>query len=75
MSTTTVHLDDHDDELLDALAAEFGGRTDAIRHAIRELAERHRRRDALQSFLDDWDRDDSAPVGREAAATPERDTQ
>lgn len=55
MSTTTVRLDDEDEALLDMLAPEYGGRSSAIRQALRNLAADRRRQDALRSFLTDWD--------------------
>jgi Arc/MetJ-type ribon-helix-helix transcriptional regulator len=55
MSTTTVRLDDEDEALLDMLAPEYGGRSSAIRQALRNLAADRRRQDALRSFLADWD--------------------
>ncbi len=38
MGTTTVRLDDEDEALLDMLAPEYGGRSSAIRQALRNLA-------------------------------------
>ena len=55
MSTTTVRLDDEDEALLDMLAPEYGGRSSAIRQALRNLAADRRRQDALRSFLAEWD--------------------
>ena len=55
MSTTTVRLDDEDEALLDMLAPEYGGRSSAIRQALRNLAADRRRHDALGAFLADWD--------------------
>jgi Arc/MetJ-type ribon-helix-helix transcriptional regulator len=55
MSTTTVRLDDEDEALLDLIAPEYGGRSGAIRAAVRSLAEERRRREALRSFVADWD--------------------
>ena len=55
MSTTTVRLDDEDEALLDMLAPEYGGRSSAIRAALRNLGADRRRQDALRSFLADWD--------------------
>ena len=55
MRTTTVRLDDEDEALLDMLAPEYGGRSSAIRQALRNLAADRRRQDALRSFLADWD--------------------
>ena len=37
MSTTTVRLDEDDEALLDMLAPEYGGRSSAIRQALRNL--------------------------------------
>ncbi len=55
MGTTTVRLDDEDERLLDELAAAFGGRSAAIRAALRLLSGQHQRRVALAEFLDAWD--------------------
>ena len=57
MGTTTVRLDDEDEAILDSLAPEFGGRSSAIRHALRGLAEDRRRERALRSFVAEWDRE------------------
>lgn len=55
MSTTTVRLDDEDEALLDMLAPEYGGRSSAIRQALRNLAADRKRRDALNAFLAHWE--------------------
>lgn len=58
MSTTTVRLDDEDEALLDMLAPEYGGRSSAIRQALRSLAADRKRQNALRSFLAEWDEED-----------------
>lgn len=55
MSTTTVRLDEDDEALLDMLAPEYGGRSSALRQALRNLAADRLRQDALHSFVADWD--------------------
>lgn len=55
MATTTVRLDAEDEALLDLLAPEYGGRSSAIRAAIRQLAADRKRQDALGQFLAEWD--------------------
>jgi Arc/MetJ-type ribon-helix-helix transcriptional regulator len=40
--------------LLDRLALSFGGRSNAIRQALRNLAEEVDRHEALGAFLADW---------------------
>ncbi len=55
MSTTTVRLDNDDEQLLDKLAVSFGGRSNAIRLALRNLAEDVDRHDALGAFLAEWE--------------------
>ncbi len=55
MSTTTVRLDDEDEAILDMLAPEYGGRSSAIRQALRNLAADRKRQSALRSFLAEWD--------------------
>lgn len=61
MSTPTVRLDNDDEQLLDKLAASFGGRSNAIRLALRSFAEDVDRHEALGAFLADWERD-TGPV-------------
>jgi len=67
MSTTTVRLDDEDEALLDMLAPEYGGRSSAIRQALRNLAADRRRQDALSSFLAEWNAE-AGPIDDEAIA-------
>ncbi len=67
MSTTTVRLDDEDEAILDMLAPEFGGRSSAIRQALRNLAADRKRQDALGSFLADWDAEEG-PIGEDEIA-------
>jgi Arc/MetJ-type ribon-helix-helix transcriptional regulator len=55
MSTTTVRLDDDDEQLLSKLAGSFGGRSNAIRQALRSLAEDVDRNEALDAFLAEWE--------------------
>ena len=54
VSTTTVRLDHDDEQLLDKLAVSFGGRSNAIRLALRSLAEDVDRHEALGAFLAEW---------------------
>jgi predicted transcriptional regulator len=55
MGTTTIRLDEDDEALLDMLAPEYGGRSSAMRQALRNLAADRRRHDALSAFVADWD--------------------
>lgn len=64
MSTTTVRLDDEDEALLDMLAPEYGGRSSAIRQALRNLAADRKRQTALRSFLAEWDTE-AGPISDE----------
>jgi predicted transcriptional regulator len=61
VSTTTVRLDNDDEQLLDKLALSFGGRSNAIRLALRSLAVDVDRNEALAAFLADW-QNDAGPV-------------
>jgi predicted transcriptional regulator len=61
VSTTTVRLDNDDEQLLDKLALSFGGRSNAIRLALRSLADDVDRNEALAAFLADW-QNDAGPV-------------
>jgi Arc/MetJ-type ribon-helix-helix transcriptional regulator len=54
MATTTVRLSPEEEAALDKLAERFGGRSGAIRHAVRRLAAEQGRQDALQHVLDEW---------------------
>ena len=56
MSTTTVRLDEHDEQILDELAPAYGGRSNAIRQALRRLSAEVERQQSLEDFLDDWQR-------------------
>ena len=55
VSTTTVRLDPDDEQLLDKLVQTFGSRSNAIRQALRSLAEDVDRHDALTEFLAAWE--------------------
>ncbi len=67
MSTTTVRLDDEDEALLDMRAPEYGGRSSAIRQALRNLAADRKRQSALRSFLAAWDNEED-PIDEEDVA-------
>ena len=58
MSTTTVRLDGDDERALDLLATHHGGRSGAIRHAIRQAADVQARLDGLAQVLADWETED-----------------
>ena len=49
-----MRLNDEERALLDELASEFGGRSGAIKQGIQMLAQEHRRRRALDRFMDVW---------------------
>lgn len=67
MATTTVRLSPEEEAALDKLAERYGGRSGAIRHAVRQLAAEQSRQDALQQALDDWQAD-RGPVDEDAVA-------
>ncbi|MCU1356904.1 MAG: hypothetical protein JWM89_2322 [Acidimicrobiales bacterium] len=50
-----MRLDDDDEHLLDELAAVYGGRSGAIRTALRSLSAEHDRQRALAEFLAGWE--------------------
>ncbi len=54
MGRARVRLDDEDGQILDRLAPESGGRSGAIRQALRFLAADRERRDALSNFVEAW---------------------
>ena len=67
MGTTTVRLDDEDGQLFDTLAPEFGGKSGAVRHALRLFAAERRRKEALSAFLEAWNAE-AGPLDEEAVA-------
>ena len=68
MSTTTVRLDEDDEHILDELASAYGGRSNAIRQALRRLAAEVDRQQTLEDFLTDWERAEG-PVDEVAVET------
>lgn len=67
MATTTVRLGPEEEAALDRLAQRYGGRSGAIRHAVRRLAAEQARQDALQQALDGWEAE-RGPVDEQAVA-------
>lgn len=67
MATTTVRLDAADEQLLDQLAQVYGGRSNTIRQALRQLSATTARRQALTELLDDWSAE-FGPVDESAVA-------
>jgi len=65
MSTTTVRLAKDDEQILDKLAATYGGRSNAIRIALQSLSAEFDRRAALEDFLDAWQHE-AGPVDEAA---------
>lgn len=65
--TTTVRFDEADERLLDELAATHGGRSNVLRQALRQYAAELDRRQALDEFLADWERESGA-VDEDAVA-------
>ncbi len=55
MGTTTVRLTDEEAELLDEVAAEYGGRSNALRAGLRDLVSEVRRRRAFDEFIVAWE--------------------
>jgi predicted transcriptional regulator len=71
MSTTTVRLNTEDRQILDNLAPLFGGKSNAIRQALRSLASDTERQLALDSFLEGWEAE-AGPVDEEAVVAMAR---
>jgi len=67
MATTTVRLDPDDEKILDELAENYGGRSNALRQGLRMLATTARQQAALTELLRDWDAQ-SGPVDDETVA-------
>jgi len=65
MSTTTVRLAKDDEQILDRLAAAYGGRSNAIRQALHALSADLDRHAALEDFLAAWE-EQAGPIDDEA---------
>ena len=61
VATTTIRLDDQEEETLDRLAQLHGGRSNALRQGLRLLAERTQKSEALAELLVEW-RTHAGPV-------------
>ncbi len=72
MATTTVRLDPEEAEMLAQLAPHYGGKSGALRQALRKLADEANNRAALASFVEDWNAADAAPEDSEVAAMIEK---
>ena len=64
---TTVRLNVEDRQILDMLAPLFGGKSNAIRQALRSLASQRDPHLSLEAFLDGWEAE-AGPVDEEAVA-------
>jgi predicted transcriptional regulator len=71
MSTTTVRLNSDDERILDRLASRLGGRSSAIRQALRLLSAEVDREEVLDEFLTEWEAADG-PVDEEAVSVMAR---
>ena len=54
MATTTVRLDDQEEEALDHLAKLHGGRSNALRQGLLLLAQQTIKSEALDQLLIEW---------------------
>ena len=72
MGMMTIHLEDDDERFLDESAGEFGGRENTVLHTLRLLAAEQRRKEALNSFLEDWSIEAGPPDAEAVAAMAER---
>ena len=72
MTATTVQLDDEERAILAELESEFGVCTDAIKQGLLLLVDRHRRRRALDEFMDEWIAESGPPDPEGVAEMRER---
>jgi Arc/MetJ-type ribon-helix-helix transcriptional regulator len=72
MATTTVRMSSEEAALLDELAPEFGGRSNALRAGLRRLAADVRRKRALDQFLREWETEAGPVDPDEVMAVVER---
>ena len=72
MHIRIVRLDNENRAILAKLAAEFGGASGAIRHALRMLHADLERRKAFDAFLEAWDAEAGPVDGEAIAAMAER---
>lgn len=70
--TTTVRLNDDERVLLDELAAEFGGRSGAIKHGLCLLAQERDRERAMADFMEAWSAESGPPDPAGVAAMRKR---
>ncbi len=70
--TATVRFNAAELALLNELAAEFGGRSTAIKQGLRLLAQERRRQLALRSFMAEWAEHSGPPDPDGVAAMRER---
>lgn len=57
--TTTLHIrvDEEDEQRIDAIQEEFGGRSEVMRLALAQFLERVERQRQTREFIDDWSRE------------------
>ena len=67
MATTTIRLDDREEETLDHLARLHGGRSNALRQGLRLLAQQTQKSEALDQLLVEW-QTSAGPVTEAAVA-------
>ena len=67
MTTTTVRLDEEEAKMLAELAPHFGGKSGALRHALRRLSEEATNRATLARFVDEWNSTDGTPSDEDVA--------
>ena len=59
VKTTTLHIrvDEEDEQRIDAIQEEFGGRSEVMRLALAEFLANVERRKETREFIDDWSRE------------------
>jgi len=72
MATTTVRLDPDEEAMLEALASQYGGKSGALRHALRRLSDEATNRAALAEFVEEWNDDVGRPADDEVVAMIEQ---
>ncbi|WP_420625584.1 hypothetical protein [Candidatus Poriferisodalis sp.] len=67
-----VRLKTEDQQLLERLAPEFGGKTATVREALQRFAADHDRKEAFDAFLKAWDEEDGPLSDEEISAVARR---
>ena len=67
MAKATVRLEKEERQILERLAPKFGGKEATVREALQRLAADHDRREAVNTFFEEWEAE-SEPLSPDEVA-------